>query len=313
MSSSEYRLPSTSSPIHYDLALVPDLVKFTFQGHLILTLKVTQSTNELVLNSADLTYVNDSNGKPRVFLTASGEHKSSVQADSVVTDEKLHRVYFKFGQTLNIGEYNLSVHYDGVLNDQLCGFYRSSYVKPNGETSYMATTQFEATDARRALPCYDEPAHKATFSVELIVPPQYTALSNMPVTKKLFTLSSTDSSESIYNRGLIYPAGYAHYYYDRTPIMSTYLLAFIVAELEHISTFTKAKIQVSVYTPLGKTDKAYFALDVATKALDFYESYFGIPYPLPKSDLVAIPDVCTIQTNQYICLKNYFSSILLTV
>lgn len=163
--------------------------------------------------------------------------------------------------------------FTGCLNDKMAGFYRSKYIV-NGEERWMATTQFESCDARRAFPCWDEPALKSRFKVTLIIPDHLQALSNMPIISK----------KPIENENKII------YSFDETPIMSTYLLAFIVGEFDFVEDKTKEGVDVRVYTPLGKSDQGKFALEMAKKTLSFYTEYFGIEYPLPKSDMIAIAD-----------------------
>eukprot|EP00897_Mesotaenium_endlicherianum_P006583 jgi/Mesen1/5953/ME000301S05088 len=143
----------------------------------------------------------------------------------------------------------------------------------DGKKVFMASTQFEAIDARKALPCWDEPAVKAVFDVTLIVPQGLTGLSNMP---PVSTTPRDDGSSAVR--------------FAESPIMSTYLLAFVVGQLEKVSGTTKEGVEVNVYTTPGKKEQGQFACDVAAKILSFFTEYFGIAYPLPKADLVAIPD-----------------------
>lgn len=154
----------------------------------------------------------------------------------------------------------------------MVGFYASKYEK-DGQKKTMATTQFEAVYARRAIPCWDEPLLKATFTVHLTVDAGLTAVSNMPVV----------NTQEI-------AKGKVKYTYDKSPIMSTYLLAFVIGEFEFVEDTTKGGVKIRVYTPVGKTEQGKFGLDVAVKCLDFYNQYFEIPYPLPKLDMLAIPD-----------------------
>jgi hypothetical protein len=140
-----------------------------------------------------------------------------------------------------------------------------------------AVTQFEATDARRALPCIDEPAAKARFDVTLLVSPSLTAVSNMPVLQKTTTAASADEPTAV-SRGLTYPANLSRYQYYTSPIMSTYLLAVVVGEFDYISKTSRSGTEVRVYTGLGKSHLGRFSLDTAVAALDFYNEYFGIPY-----------------------------------
>lgn len=167
----------------------------------------------------------------------------------------------------------LTMSFEGELNDKMKGFYRSKYFTQNGEERYAGVTQFEATDARRCFPCWDEPAIKATFDVKLIVPEDRVALSNMPIVKE----------EKL---GL----GLRRVSFDRTPIMSTYLVAVVVGEYDYVEGKSEDGVIVRVFTPVGKKEQGLFALEVATKVLPYYKSYFNIAYPLPKMDLIAISD-----------------------
>ncbi|KEH18421.1 puromycin-sensitive aminopeptidase-like protein [Medicago truncatula] len=136
----------------------------------------------------------------------------------------------------------------------------------------MATTQFEAVDARRCFPCWDEPALKASFKVTLTVPSDLTALSNMPVeNEKLDGELKT-------------------VYFEESPIMSTYLVAVVVGLFDHIEDRTSTGVVVGLYCAVGKSDQGKLALDIAVKALEIYTKYFSVPYPLPKLDLVAVSE-----------------------
>ena len=137
----------------------------------------------------------------------------------------------------------------------------------------MVSTQFESLDARRCFPCWDEPAAKAIFEVGLIIPKHLTAFSNMP---------ELESSEKAHGKRLIR--------YAATPKMSTYLLAMVVGEFDFVQDTTKHGVAVRVYTPPGKAAEGRFGLRVAKDTLDLYDDFFAIPYPLPKLDMVAIPE-----------------------
>ncbi len=177
-----------------------------------------------------------------------------------------------FPQNIPEGETKLEIVFRGILNDKMRGFYRSKYNVLSKEY-HMATTQFEATDARRAFPCFDEPAQKAVFRVSLVIPKGKTAISN--------TLPVSIAEHS---------AGFEIVKFSPTPKMSTYLLAFIVGDFEHLESKTKNNVRVRVFTTPGKKHQAKFALECAVRTLDFYENYFKIPYPLPVLDMIAIPD-----------------------
>jgi aminopeptidase 2 len=171
------------------------------------------------------------------------------------------------------------VTFTGILNENMAGFYKSSYKdEKTGETRYLATTQMEPTDARRAFPCFDEPALKAKFDVTLIAEKKYTCLSNMDV-------KSEEEVDSAISNGKKQAVKF-----NTTPLMSTYLLAFIVGELRYIET-KSFRIPVRVYATLDKDiSHGQFSLDLAAKTLAFYEKTFESDFPLPKMDMVAIPD-----------------------
>lgn len=280
------RLPTNVTPTHYDVALAPNFGTRKFDSHVDIDIEIKEATNTITLNSLDLDYHNDEAGKPRVYVKQS--NNQSVQADRVELTKADERAIFHFSQSLPVGKATLSINYEGTLNDNMCGFYYSPYNLPNGKLSPLAVTQFEATDCRRAVPSWDEPAIKATFAVTLIVPPTHSAISNMPV--KNFTRTGELQAESEENkRGLKYAADYHRYTYYTTPLMSTYLLAFVVGELEYVSAFTDRGLEVRVYAPIGSTHLTKFSLECSVRAMTFYEKLFDIDFPLPKVDLIACP------------------------
>jgi aminopeptidase 2 len=186
---------------------------------------------------------------------------------------------FGFGTALTKGsQVQLEIKFTGQLNDKMAGFYRSTYKNPDGTEAIMATTQMEATDARRAFPCFDEPALKAEFTVTLIADKNLTCLSNMDVaseTEVQSVISGTTKKAVSFNK---------------SPQMSTYLLAFIVGELNYIET-TEFRVPIRVYAPPNcDIEHGHFSLKLAAQTLAFYEKVFGIEFPLPKMDQVAIPD-----------------------
>ncbi|MEK7586123.1 MAG: M1 family metallopeptidase [Patescibacteria group bacterium] len=262
MQKKSVRLPSHISPIKYNLTIKPDLEAFTFSGHETIEVLIGKSTKEVTLHSIDIDImtVEIYSGKIKQFATR------------IKYDTKSETATFIFKKSVPKGKAKLSLVFNGIINESLRGFYRSRYVI-DGITKHIATTQFEATDARRAFPCFDEPAHKAIFDVSLIIPGNHTAISN--------TLPQTIKEHE---------AGYKVVEFASTPRMSTYLLAFIIGEFEFVEGYTKDKVQVRVFTTKGKKHQAKFALQVAIKSLEFYNKYFDIPYPLPVLDLIAIPD-----------------------
>ncbi|KAK5617578.1 hypothetical protein CRENBAI_003359 [Crenichthys baileyi] len=260
------RLPTDVYPVNYGLCLRPDLIDFTFDGKLEAQVEVTQATNQIVMNCADIDIITAS------FAPDGGDEINATGFNYQNEDEK---VTLSFPSTLQKGSGTLKIDFVGELNDKMKGFYRSKYTTPSGETRYAAVTQFEATDARRAFPCWDEPAIKATFDIALIVPKDRVALSNMNVIDR----KPYPDDENL-----------VEVKFATTPIMSTYLVAFVIGEYDFVESQSSDGIMVRVYTPVGKAEQGKFALEVATKTLPFYKDYFSVPYPLPKIDLIAIAD-----------------------
>uniref|UniRef100_A0A8C5FF27 Aminopeptidase n=1 Tax=Gadus morhua TaxID=8049 RepID=A0A8C5FF27_GADMO len=256
------RLPTDVFPVNYGLCLKPDLIDFTFEGKLEAAVEVTQPTNQIVMNCADIDIITAS------FVPEGGEEVNATGFNYQNEDEKAVVSFVA-------AEQKQTIDFVGELNDKMKGFYRSKYASPSGEVRYAAVTQFEATDARRAFPCWDEPAIKATFDITLIVPKERVALSNMNVIDRK-----------------PYPedAGLVEVKFATTPIMSTYLVAFVIGEYDFVEGQSSDGVLVRVYTPLGKAEQGKFALEVAIKTLPFYKDYFNVPYPLPKIDLIAIAD-----------------------
>uniref|UniRef100_A0A5S6R5A7 Aminopeptidase n=1 Tax=Trichuris muris TaxID=70415 RepID=A0A5S6R5A7_TRIMR len=257
------RLPKIAIPQHYTIKLQPFFENFTFAGTEKIDLEILTSTNVLKFHSEEIDIV-------KASLTSGSDHY-----DNLPVEYNSHwmTAEVKIPKPINPGPAELMLKFTGVLNDKLRGFYRSSYQDKDGVKHYMATTQFESTSARRAFPCWDEPAYKASFDITLMVPKEKTALSNM------IDVSTTESSD-----------GWKTVTFARTPIMSSYLVAFIVGDLEFVEDQTDSGVRLRVYTVPGKVSQGQFALEFAKKALAFYDDYFGIKYNLPKCDLVAIPD-----------------------
>lgn len=204
---------------------------------------------------------------------------SCSSAPKITYDEPTQVSKFDFdGGLVKGSKAQLEIKFTGQLNDKMAGFYRSTYKRDDGTEGILASTQFEATDARRALPCFDEPSLKAKFTVTIIADENLTCLSNMDVaseTKVHSEMSGTIKKSVTFNT---------------SPLMSTYLLAFIVGELNYVESLD-FRVPVRVYAPPGvNIEHGKFSLDLSVKTLAFYEKVFGIDFPLPKMDHVAIPD-----------------------
>ena len=260
------RLPKNVRPTRYVLTLEPDLVNFTFTGVEQVAVEVVDSTDKIVLNSFQLE-ITDAAYEP-----ANG---SKIASKEVTLDNEEEKATITFPSELKPGNGTLHLAFKGILNDKLKGFYRAKYPSTDGSTPdrYVATTQFESTYARWSFPCWDEPAIKATFKVTLVAPKDTLALSNMPPVSE----SNREDGKQVV-------------IFDESPLMSTYLLAFIIGNFDYVETTTKTGVKVRVYTAPGKKEQGLFALDIGARSLDYYTEYFNTPYPLPKLDLVSISD-----------------------
>lgn len=246
------RLFEYFQPSHYNLLLSLEREQRTFSGTVVIAGKKVGGY-EIMLHAKDLNI-------------------TSVAIDDTVVE------FTQDGDELTItpdfpaGDYTLTLTFDGQITDSMHGLY-PCYFEVDGVKKELLATQFESHHAREVFPCVDEPEAKATFDLTLITEPNVEVLSNMPV---LRTQNVERRTETVF---------------QRSPRMSTYLLAFVVGELQKKSATTKHGIEVNVWATKAQTASSLdFALDVATRAIDFYDEYFGAAYPLPKADHVAIPD-----------------------
>lgn len=252
------RLPDGAVPESYTLRFTPDLPKETFAGEETIHIRVLKPTSQIVVNAADIDF--------QQVTIASGESK---QEAKVTLDKDKEQATFAVERALPAGPASIQVKYNGKLNHELRGFYIGK--QDNGDR--YAATQFEATDARRAFPCFDEPAYKATFKVTMVADKDLKVISN---TKALSDVPGPGDGKHTVT-------------FERTPKMSSYLVAFVVGNFEYIEGSADG-IPIRIYTSPGKKDLAKFALETAENALHYYDHYFGIRYPFGKLDMVALSD-----------------------
>jgi len=248
------RLLDTFIPHHYTLTLdLTHAEEKVFSGTVIIS---GESTNELIsLHTKDLT-----------IHSALIDDQPAEFSHDEFDELRLSR------PDLSSGQRTVRVEFSGTITDAMHGLY-PCYFTHDGVKKQLFATQFESHHAREVFPCVDEPAAKATYDVTLVTAPELTVLGNMPVAK-----SSKDD-------------GVLTTTFATTPRMSSYLLAFVVGELHKKTARTKSGVEVNVWaTPAQSEETLDFALDIATRSIDFYDEYFGVPYPLPKSDHVALPD-----------------------
>ncbi|XP_076628458.1 glutamyl aminopeptidase [Colletes latitarsis] len=266
----EKRLSADVVPNRYAIAISIDLKKDQFHGSIRIDIDVLRPQNRIVLHSRNLTI-----SSTKLY---SSRWRTEVRIESVFPVDEREMLVIKPYRIVPLGEYFLKMNFSGDLKGKINGFYLSKYVDLDQTVRKVAVTQFEPLYARNAFPCFDEPHLKSTFVVRLLhtEKPPYRALSNMPVAKV-----ETTNNETIT-------------YFDASPPMSTYVVAFLLSDFECL--LANATLLNGTTFPLNVCarpmykHKATFALNVAVRVMEYYSSVFNIDYPLPKLDLVAIPD-----------------------
>ena len=258
-----YRIAPTVVPSAYRLRLRPDITAATFTGTVEISLEIVQPVRVIVLNAIELDV------EPATLVVAG----RTLHSSAPVLNDEFETATFHFDDELPVGEATFVVSFRGTLNDQLRGFYRSTFNDDDGVQHVIATTQFATTDARRAFPCWDDPAVKATFQVTLEVPEALAAFAN---TRDLATRSLGE--------------GYREVTFAESMVMSTYLVAFVVGDFVASRATAVAGTTLRVIYPVGKGHLIDWACEVAVHALEFFSDYFAIDYPGDKVDLIAIPD-----------------------
>ena len=263
MNDHPYRLPRHIVPSHYNIRVEPNLDDATFAGSEIVKLQVNEATSVVTLNAAELDIYE---------AHLRNAEDSHVEAE-VTYDEETQRAILTLDEEIAPGAWELYCGFTGILNDQLHGFYKSTFTDVDGEEQVIATTQFEATDARRAFPCWDEPDFKAAFGVTLIVPDDLLAVSNGAETNRV----AVDGKKVAVT-------------FADTMVMSTYLVAFVVGPFEATDAVDVGGVPLRVIAPRGKKHLTDFAMRCGEFCLDYLAKYYEIPYPGDKVDMVAIPD-----------------------
>lgn len=250
-------LPKTVVPTAYVIDLDPDLKSLTLAGHETVDVTVRQPTATIVMNQSG--------------LKLRGARLEDGSAARVATDDAAETATLTFGKTVPAGKHRLTIDYSGKIPETPAGLYYDDYKTPSGAAQRMLVTQFEVADARRMFPGWDEPAFKATFRLSAVLPSGSAAIANMPV-------------ESRRPAG----AGLTRVQFATSPRMSTYLLALVSGALSSVDG-EAGGAKMHAYAPTGEQDQAGYALSVEEHVLPYYNEYFGVQYPLPKLDLIAIP------------------------
>lgn len=275
---SPYRLPRNALPRRYELHIAPDLKQARFSGSAKIALEVLEASTTIICNAIELE-ITSAKLSSLVAYTSPTSDPGPAILDwpldcGIELDRALERVTFTLPCVVPPGDYVLDVVFSGILNDQMHGFYRSTYRDGSGNEKVIAVTQFEQTDARRAFPCFDEPDMKAIFSVTLDVEPGLVAISNGA------EIESVDLE-----------SGRTRIVFADTIPLSSYLVAFVVGPLTITDGPEVDGVKLRLIHTPGKEGLTGFPLDVAGRCLDYFARYFSIPYPGDKYDLVAVPDL----------------------
>jgi tricorn protease interacting factor F2/3 len=247
------------NPVHYKIHLEPDLESFTFQGITVIEIIAENPIDKITLNAKDL-----------AFRSCKVKQNEKYLECTLSTDSKKEEVTVSLPSKME-NSIELTIEYTGKINDSMEGFYRSKYER-EGQARYIAVTQFEERDARRAFPCFDDPLKKATFDIEFVIDEELKGIANTPIIEE----------RTLGNRKKLVR-------FERTPRMSTYLLFFGVGDFDFIED-SSAKPVVRVATTPGKTQYGNLGLQMGRKALRFNEEYTGIVFPISKCDYIAVPD-----------------------
>ncbi len=256
------QLPTAVRPTHYDVAIEPDAKTLAFSGKVSIRIDVLQPTASITLNALELSFTS-----ARLSGAATGKVFAT---PGIKIDTSNQTATFDFGQAIPVGSYQLALEYTGKIGTQAAGFFAIDYDTAAGSRRALYT-QFEAADARRFMPCWDEPAYKATFALQATIPAGQMAVSNMPSAREV------DAG-----------GGRRRVEFQTTPKMSSYLLFFAAGDFERLTNKIDGT-EHGIVTQKGALPQAAFALESSVRILREYNDYFGIPYPLPKLDNIAVP------------------------
>jgi aminopeptidase N len=250
------QLPRGVTPTHYDITIRADADLMTFKGTEAIKITVDAPTNSITLNAAD--------------LSISKASLDGLTAPTIKLDDKAQTLTLVFAEPVTAGEHSLAFEFSGKINTSAAGLFALDYKTVDGKDARMLATQFEAPDARRFAPMWDEPSYKATFRLSAFAPTGQLAFSNMPVEKVEKVVGGNQFS------------------FGTSPKMSSYLLFFGMGDVER-KTAKAGNVEVGIISRRGVVDQGDYALTSAVKMIDYYNDYFGTPYPLPKLDMIAAP------------------------
>ena len=251
------KLPKNVVPEEYAIRITPNMAKRAFTGSETIKFNAREAVKQVVLNSAE------------IKITRAAIDGKALPASAIKLDDREETLTLT--TDLTSGNHQLELEFTGIINQRGVGLYDAPYQEHGtGAKKVMLGTQFEATDARRMFPCWDEPSFRARFQLTAVVPENFTAVSNMPVEKETKV------------------AGGKELRFGLTPPMASYLNVFCAGELEAIQN-KKGEVTHGVVATKGKAEMGRYALESSQQILDYFNDYFGIPYPLPKLDHIAVP------------------------
>nr|XP_020824556.1 thyrotropin-releasing hormone-degrading ectoenzyme isoform X1 [Phascolarctos cinereus] len=262
----QLRLPGHLKPLHYNLMLTVFMENFTFSGEVNVEVACLNATRYIVLHASRVVVERVQVAEDRAF--------GAVQVARYFLYPQNQVFVVVLNRTLEAQRnYNLKIIYNAFIENELLGFFRSSYVL-HGERRFLGVTQFSPTHARKAFPCFDEPIYKATFKISIKHQATYLSLSNMPVETSVFEED-----------------GWVTDHFSQTPLMSTYYLAWAVCNFTFREKVTKSGVVVRLYArpDAVRRGSGDYALHITKRLIEFYEDYFKVPYSLPKLDLLAVP------------------------
>jgi aminopeptidase N len=259
------KLPKDVLPLEYAIRITPDLEKLTFIGSETVKLKVVKPVTKIVLNALEME------------IASASVDGRSLPKKAVELNEKEETLSLTLPNEMAAGEHELALKFSGKINPQGQGLFYARYREHGtNEKKIMLGTQFEAADARRMFPCWDEPSFRARFQLTAVVPEKFMAVSNMPI-----VAGGADPGTQV-------PEGMKEVRFAISPSMSSYLVVLCAGELDAIES-EQDGVKLRVIATKGKAEMGRYALESEAKILHYYNEYFGIPYPLPKLDLIAVP------------------------
>ncbi len=253
------KLPKQIVPEEYSVRIVTNVEKLTFSGSETIKVNVRTPQRKIILNVLE------------IDIAAAVVDGKNLPKSAIQIDRGQELLTLSLPDKLVPGKHQIDLRFSGKINQAGYGLFYARYKEQGtGTEKIMLGTQFEATDARRLFPCWDEPAFRARFQLTAVVPPNWTAISNMPVEKETTTKQDKEVR------------------FGMTPAMASYLNVLVAGELDMVETQAHS-VHVRVITTKGKAKWGQYALESSVRILDYYNEYFGVPYPLPKLDQIAIP------------------------